>query len=356
VRTTSEGRRSAPYGVGVIGAGPGVAALHLPTLSRLPEHFDVVHVSDGGSGRAAALVARSGARASTGVDELLADPRVEVVAICSPPDQHAAHIVASVTAHKRAIFCEKPIATTVKDAEAVVDLCRKAGVALVVGTNHLFDVAWGRAKHFLVASGHPVSSISVTVAIPPNGRYHDTVTETDGGLPAAGRRPDLADPAVAASVVRQLVSGLAVHDLPILRDLAPSFERIVYARAIEPVGYALAFVASGIPITLTTVMLAGGADALWRLSISTAVDRIDVSFPPSFTHAGSATVRVHTPDGRATTYARAADDGYLAEWRAMAELIAGTDAVEYDELAEDARYGLRLADAAADAVLRGQSL
>ncbi len=36
------------YGVGIIGAGPGVAALHLPTLARLEGEFRVVHVADGG--------------------------------------------------------------------------------------------------------------------------------------------------------------------------------------------------------------------------------------------------------------------------------------------------------------------
>src|SRR4051812_2465244 len=104
-----------PHGVGVIGSGPGVAALHLPTIARLPADFRVVHVSDAGSGRAEALAARTGARSSRGIEELLADPAVEVVAICSPPAEHAAHILASVAAGKAAILCEKPIATTLAD-------------------------------------------------------------------------------------------------------------------------------------------------------------------------------------------------------------------------------------------------
>ena len=74
-----------PWGVGVIGAGPGVAALHLPTLDRLGDRFSVVHVADNGSGRAAELAGRVGATASHGTAALLADPAVEVVAICSPP-------------------------------------------------------------------------------------------------------------------------------------------------------------------------------------------------------------------------------------------------------------------------------
>ena len=62
------------WGVGVIGAGPGVSALHLPTLDRLADRFRVVHVADAGSGRAGELAARNGVPASSGTSALLADP------------------------------------------------------------------------------------------------------------------------------------------------------------------------------------------------------------------------------------------------------------------------------------------
>ncbi|KEP73896.1 dehydrogenase, partial [Microbacterium sp. SUBG005] len=54
--------------------GAGVAALHAPTLARVADDFRLVHVSDAGSGRAAVIADRFGARSSTGIDELLADP------------------------------------------------------------------------------------------------------------------------------------------------------------------------------------------------------------------------------------------------------------------------------------------
>lgn len=335
-----------PYGLGVIGSGPGVAALHLPTVARLADHFRVVHVSDAGSGRAADLAARTAARSSTGVDDLLADPDVEVVAIASPPHEHATQIIAAVAAGKRAILCEKPIATTVADAEAAVDACRRAGVPLVVGTNHYYDPAWGRARHHLSASGGPVVSVSVSLALPPNGRYHDVVTEAFA--PTAARpAADLSNPAVAAAVVRALISGLAIHDLPLVRDLAPQFERVVFARALQPVGFAVGYLASGVPVQLTTAMLPEGADALWRVSVTTDRDRLDVTFPPAFVHAGSASVRVISSDGRDATYPREEEDGYLAEWRALAELLATGEPVEYEELLDDVRYALAIADEAA---------
>jgi len=334
------------YGVGIIGAGPGVAALHVPTLARLAGEFRIVHVSDAGSGRAGAIAEQVGARSSRGIDDLLADPDVDVVAICSPPGEHAAQILASVAAGKRAIVCEKPVGTTVAEAQRAVEACRDAGIPLLIGTNHYFDPAWGRAKHYLTATGGPVVSIAVTLALPPNGRYHDVVAELQT---SAGSRPapDLSRPEIAAGVVRQLLSGLAIHDLPLVRDLAPRFERVVFARALAPIGFAVGFVASGIPIQLTTVMLPEGADALWRLTVTTERDRLDVAFPPAFVHAGSARVRVLAADGRDTTYGRVAEDGYIAEWHALAEILESGMPVEYEELLDDARYALGLADAAA---------
>ncbi|HWL75929.1 Gfo/Idh/MocA family oxidoreductase [Microbacterium sp.] len=335
------------YGVGVIGAGPGVAALHLPTLARLADTFRVVHIADAGSGRGAALAARVGGRYSPAASSLLEDPAVDVVAICSPPDAHAEHILAAVAAGKRAILCEKPLATSVADAERVVDACRNAGVALTVGTNHYFDPAWSRAKHHLTGKDDPVVSISVTLALPPNGRYHEVVTEADAAPAAHPPRPDLTKPAVAARVLHRLLTGLAIHDIPLVRDLAPRFERVVFARALSPIGYAVGFVASGIPVQLTTVMLPGGADALWRVTVSTTRDRLDVSFPPAFVHAGSARVRVRVPEGRESAYPLAAGDGYIAEWRAFAELVESGMPVEYEELLDDVRYALAIADEAA---------
>jgi predicted dehydrogenase len=343
------------HGVGVIGAGPGVSALHLPTLDRLPDHFRVVHIADGGSGRAEVLAGRTGARRSTGTDELLADPEVDVVVICSPPELHAVQILAAVAAGVRTILCEKPIALTRDDADAVIDACRGAGTALLVGTNHLFDPAWGRARHHIAGERAPVRAVSVTVALPPNGRYHDVVTEPLRGAAPSRPAPDWSDPDFAAAVVRQLILGLGIHDLPLLRDITPSLDRVVFARPISPIGYCIGFVAGDVLVRLTAVMLPSGADALWRFSVSTARDLVDIEFPPAFVHGGSARARVRHVDGRVSEYPPLPEDGYLAEWRVVAALAEETETVEYDEMLTDAYYAIDLADAAAAAVRAGMA-
>lgn len=343
------------YGVGVIGAGPGAASLHVPTIARIPA-FRVTHISDSGSGRAAALAKRLAARSSVGSEELLADPDVQVVAICSPPHRHAEQILAAVAAGARGILCEKPLAVTADEAERVIDACRAAGVALVVGTNHHADPAWGRARHHLVANGSTVSAVSVTVALPPNSRYHAVVSQppSDPPGPAGGRPlPDFDDPQVAADVVRQLVIGLGVHDLPTLRDLAPRIDRVVWARPLPPIGFALGARAGDVAVQFTAVMTPGGADALWRMSVIADDGIVDVDFPPAFVHVGSADVSVRIPGERTTSYAGIPEDGYLAQWRTLAAQLSGDLSVEYDALLDDALYAVELADAAASAVRAG---
>jgi hypothetical protein len=97
-------------------------------------------------------------------------------------------------------------------------------------------------------------------------------------------------------------------------------------------------------------MLPDGGDTLWRIAVATASDRLDVSFPPPFVHAGAARVRVRAADGRDTIYSHDPGDGYVAEWRALAEVLDAGLPVEYDELLDDARYALRLAEAAAELI------
>ena len=52
----------------------------------------------------------------------------------------------------RAVYCEKPIATNVPDAERMVEACDKAGTLLVINHNRRFDSNYRRLRD-LIASG-----------------------------------------------------------------------------------------------------------------------------------------------------------------------------------------------------------
>jgi 1,5-anhydro-D-fructose reductase (1,5-anhydro-D-mannitol-forming) len=67
------------------------------------------------------------------LDDLLADPDVDVVYVSTTNDLHAAQTVAAAAAGKH-VLCEKPLATTLADARQMVEACERAGV--VLATNH----------------------------------------------------------------------------------------------------------------------------------------------------------------------------------------------------------------------------
>jgi len=94
---------------GLIGAGR-IGRVHAETLTfRLPE-AKILAVTDIDSEAAQALAAHCGIPTVTdSADEILANPAIDAVLICSPTGTHAELIVKAAEAGKH-IFCEKPIA------------------------------------------------------------------------------------------------------------------------------------------------------------------------------------------------------------------------------------------------------
>src|SRR6478672_1638686 len=132
-----------PLSFGLIGAG-WIGSFHAQTLaSRLP-NARLVAVADPIPGAAGRF---STPRAYRDPLELIDDPAVEVVAICSPAASHADLVVAAAQARKH-VFCEKPMALTLDDADRAIDAAQAAGVALQVGFNRRFadDFADMRAR------------------------------------------------------------------------------------------------------------------------------------------------------------------------------------------------------------------
>ncbi len=71
------------------------------------------------------------ARWFTSLDEVLADPTITIVSVCTPTPSHAEIAIAALRAGKN-VLLEKPIALTVEDALAVADAARHARGVLMV--------------------------------------------------------------------------------------------------------------------------------------------------------------------------------------------------------------------------------
>lgn len=124
---------STPLSFGLIGAG-WIGSFHADTLANRLPTTRLVAVADP---VAAAAERFSGTRHYRDPLALIADPSVEAVAICSPATSHTDLVVAAAQAGKH-VFCEKPMALTLDDADRAIAAAEAAGVALQVGFNRRF--------------------------------------------------------------------------------------------------------------------------------------------------------------------------------------------------------------------------
>jgi len=82
-----------------------------------------------------------GARAVTSFEEVLADPDVDAVEICTPHHLHAELVIAAARAGKQ-ILCQKPLAKTLAECDAMIAAAQAGGVTLFYGeTNHTMPAA-----------------------------------------------------------------------------------------------------------------------------------------------------------------------------------------------------------------------
>ncbi|MBJ8344767.1 Gfo/Idh/MocA family oxidoreductase [Antrihabitans sp. YC2-6] len=136
--------------VGMIGAG-WIGRFHAETLAqRLPD-TELVAIADPIPPAAEILSSRLNVR-RTYLDpaELISDPAVQAVAICAPATSHADLVVAAAEAGKH-VFCEKPMALTIADADRAIAAAHDAGVILQVGFNRRFDAGFAAAERAIRA-------------------------------------------------------------------------------------------------------------------------------------------------------------------------------------------------------------
>jgi predicted dehydrogenase len=111
--------------VGIVGAG-FMGETHLAAWSAEGIR-PIVFNRDGA--RATDLAGRHGAATADSFEELL--ERVDVVDICTATDRHAKEAIAAAEAGRH-VICEKPMARTMAEAEAILAACERSGVKLYV--------------------------------------------------------------------------------------------------------------------------------------------------------------------------------------------------------------------------------
>jgi len=148
-----------PLSFGLIGAG-WIGSFHAETLARRLPGARLAAVADPDPAAAERL---SAPRTYGDPLDLIADRSIDAVAICSPAATHADLVVAAAQSGKH-VFCEKPMALTLDDADRAIAAAHTAEVALQSGFNRRFagDFADMRSQIVQGAIGTPQLLRSLT--------------------------------------------------------------------------------------------------------------------------------------------------------------------------------------------------
>ena len=137
--------------LGLIGAGR-MGSFHGQTAALNIPGASLVAIADPTPGQAARLAATLGVqRVYTDPQQLLDDPEVDGILIAAPARSHAELVISAAEAGK-GIFCEKPMAITLDEANRAIAAAAKANVTLQVGFNRRFVRSF-REAHLDVVAG-----------------------------------------------------------------------------------------------------------------------------------------------------------------------------------------------------------
>jgi len=136
------------FGIGIIGCGKIAQVRHIPEYAenkdaKLLGYYDI------NLARAQSLADTYGGTAYATVEELLANPEIDAVSICAANFAHAELTIAALKAGKH-VLCEKPMATTLADCEAMVAAAKEAGKYLMIGHNQRLAKAHSTARKLIV--------------------------------------------------------------------------------------------------------------------------------------------------------------------------------------------------------------
>ncbi|MGZ6958773.1 MAG: bi-domain-containing oxidoreductase [Ilumatobacteraceae bacterium] len=169
-------RQSGGDGIGLIGAGGFARTVLVPALKSAGFDNLVSVVSQSGLS-ARRLAERAGfAVVADSVETMIADEAVGTIVVCTPHESHAALTIEALRGGKH-VFCEKPLALSEDDLDAVLDAWRSNATQLMVGFNRRYSPSIDAARKVLSGGTGPlVMNYRVSAGtLPAKHWYHDRI-------------------------------------------------------------------------------------------------------------------------------------------------------------------------------------
>ncbi|MDR4945554.1 Gfo/Idh/MocA family protein [Neobacillus cucumis] len=133
--------------IGVIGCGSIAQHRHLPEY-QVNLNVELVAVCDINQERAMEVAEKYGVISYTDYNELLKSGEVDAVSVCTPNYLHAPISIAALEAGLH-VLCEKPMATSKEEAEAMIAAAEKSGKKLMIGHNQRFVPSHQKARQLI---------------------------------------------------------------------------------------------------------------------------------------------------------------------------------------------------------------
>jgi phthalate 4,5-cis-dihydrodiol dehydrogenase len=174
---------SEPLKLGIIGLGRAFT-LMLPTFASHPL-IAMVAASDPRSDARARFAEEFDARVYEGADALCADPDVQAVYVASPHQFHVDHVKLAA-AHGKHVLVEKPMALTVDDCREMIAAARQAGIQLLVGHSHSYDLPYLRTREMIRTGAYGrvrmINALNFTDFLYRPRRPEELDTKAGGGV------------------------------------------------------------------------------------------------------------------------------------------------------------------------------
>lgn len=141
-------KKDSKINVAIVGAGGFAKGMHLPNLQKLKDIYNIYAIMSRTGTNAKAIAEQYGAvYATTDFNDIITDPNVDMVMICT---RHNLHAQMSIEAMKKgkAVFVEKPMALNESELEEVIKTIEETKVPYAVGFNRRFS------KYVLEAKKH----------------------------------------------------------------------------------------------------------------------------------------------------------------------------------------------------------
>ena len=133
--------------VGILGCGKIAQVRHIPEYAENPD-VKLAAFYNPSRKRAEEQAEKYGGKVYDTAEELLADRSIDAVSICAANYAHAELSIKAMEAGKH-VLCEKPMATTLADCEAMVECAKRTGKFLMIGHNQRLARAHVEAKRLI---------------------------------------------------------------------------------------------------------------------------------------------------------------------------------------------------------------